>query len=269
MRYHRFPILIFIILLAVALVPARAWAVPSAPVQAPPDLEDWRAWVLHGQEDNLCPFIFNNGQEVKCAWPSRLALNMENNQGAFSQQWSVFAPTWVPLPGGKAMWPADVLLDGGKGVVVSRKGLPWIRLEPGDHLVEGSFSWTEMPEMIQVPAASGLVDLTINGRMVDFPVLDSTGRLWLQKRAASQDQENFLEVRIQRLILDGIPMRVVNNLKINVSGRAREVTLDGVLLENAVPMSIDSPAARAPGTGQPAQAPGPGRFLGNFPGHPL
>jgi hypothetical protein len=240
MRRHRISILL-VFLLAVALFPIQAWSAPPADVPAPSSLSGWRNWVLHGQEENLCPFVFNNGQDVKCAWPSRLTLNIENGQGGFRQQWAVFADSWAPLPGGRAMWPAEVLVDGQKSVVVGREGVPAVRLEPGEHLVEGRFSWPEMPEMIQVPAASGLVDLTINGRTIDFPVLDATGRLWLQKRAETQGQENLLEVRIQRLILDDIPMRVVNRLKINVSGRAREVTLEGVLLDQAVPMSIDSP----------------------------
>ena len=241
MRFPRFSMLLVFILLAAVLVPAPGWSALPATVQAPPELSAWRDWVLHGQEENLCPFVFNNGRETRCAWPSRLTLNVEDGQGSFDQQWAVFATTWVPLPGGKAMWPAEVLVDGQKGVVVERQGVPAVRLEPGEHHVDGRFSWTEMPETIQVPPASGLVDLAINGRTIDFPVLDETGRLWLQKRADAQGQENLLEVRIQRLIVDDIPMVVVNHFLINVSGRAREVTLEGVLLDKSVPMSIESP----------------------------
>ncbi|MBW2145124.1 MAG: hypothetical protein JRG75_12115 [Deltaproteobacteria bacterium] len=111
----------------------------------------------------------------------------------------------------------------------------------GKHRVEGTFVWDEMPEMIRIPNASGLVNLSIEDKVIDFPLLDGNGRLWLQKRKETAAQEERMEVRVCRLVNDTIPMRATTHLKINISGRAREIKLDGVLLDNFIPLSIKSP----------------------------
>jgi len=51
--------------------------------------------------------------------------------------------------------------------------LPFVYLDPGKHQVEGAFAWDEMPEMIDIPATSGLVALVLNDAPVDFPVLEA------------------------------------------------------------------------------------------------
>jgi len=137
--------------------------------------------------------------------------------------------------------PREVKVDGKPVPVVARKDLPMVRLMPGRHIVEGSFKWDEIPEMMNVPAASGLVLLSINGQPTNLPHLDDAGRLWLQQRAVAGSQDDRLEVKIYRLLDDTIPMQVTNLLKINISGQAREAKLDGILLEKAVPMSMQSP----------------------------
>ena len=136
-----------------------------------------------------------------------------------------------------------------------------VRLTPGKHMIEGSFAWNEMPEMMNVPAASGLVSLAIDGRRIDLPFLDDAGRLWLQQRAVAGSQEDRFEIKIFRLLDDTIPMQATNLLKINVSGQAREVKLDGVLLDKAVPMSLQSPLpARFSSTGELLLQVRPGRW---------
>src|SRR4051794_41303996 len=41
----------------------------------PKDLEDWRGWVLHGEEFRRCPFIASRAPTdrdvFRCAWPAR------------------------------------------------------------------------------------------------------------------------------------------------------------------------------------------------------
>ncbi|MDY6851010.1 MAG: hypothetical protein SV487_02900, partial [Thermodesulfobacteriota bacterium] len=209
-------------------------------IDVPPALKDWKGWVLYGLEDRLCPTSYKDGQAYHCLWPSRLKLSLETKGGRFSQRWLVFTQGWVPLPGGPGAWPKEVKLNGASVPVLGQNGAPFVRLKPGQALIEGLFEWGEMPETIQVPAASGLVSLNINGRLVDFPVLDRSGRLWLQRRVEAAGQEDRLEIRIYRLLSDTIPMMVTNHLKISVSGRAREIKLDRVLLDQAIPMSLKS-----------------------------
>ena len=118
-----------------------------------------------------------------------------------------------------------------------------------------------MPEMMNVPAASGLVSLAIDGLRIDLPQLDDAGRLWLQQRMVAGSQEDRVEVKIHRLLDDTIPMQVTNLLRINVSGQAREVKLEGVLLDKAEPMSMQSPLpARLLPTGELLLQVRPGRW---------
>lgn len=224
------------------LITVAAWAATAPDTESiPSSLEEWKPWVLHGKEDRLCPTSYNKGHIYRCIWPSRLELDLAKKGGRFTQQWLVFKEGWVPLPGTRGMWPQDVKVDGKSVPVLVKENTPSVRMTPGEHTLKGSFVWSEMPEMIRVPEASGLVSLSLNQKTVDFPLLDGKGRLWLQKRKAVRTQEERVGVRIYRLLNDAIPMQVTNLLKINVSGQAREIKLGGVLLKGFVPMSINSP----------------------------
>lgn len=240
-------VLVFIFAIFISTVAASA-APPFDLDSIPPSLEPWKAWVLHGEEDRFCPVSYNNGEEYKCLWPSRLNLDLDTKGGRFIQQWLVFAKDWVPLPGNRKIWPQDVKVDGKVVPVVEKEGIPCVYMTTGRHLLKGVFSWNEMPEIIRIPEASGLVSLAINRKQIDFPVLDTRGRLWLQKRNGIHAEGKRQEVRIYRLIDDTIPMQVTTYLKINVSGQARKIKLEKVLLKDFIPMSIKSPLPARLGT---------------------
>ncbi len=244
------------------LIMSLAQAAVSDTESIPPELERWKPWVLHGREAHFCPITYNNGEVFQCLWPSSLQLSLDPKGGRFAQEWQVFVKQWVALPGGgSTLWPRDVKVDGKAVPVIARGEFPMVRLTPGKHVIEGSFAWNEMPEMMNVPAASGLVSLVIDGRRIELPLLDDAGRLWLQQRAAAGTQEDRVEVKIYRLLDDTIPMQATNLLKINVSGQAREVKLDGVLLDKAVPLSMQSPLpARLSPTGELLLQVRPGRW---------
>ena len=118
-----------------------------------------------------------------------------------------------------------------------------------------------MPEVIRIPANSGLIKLNINDHPVASPVLDKKGRLWLQKRVQKVDKENRLEMRIFRLLDDGIPLTITSHLQIDISGQAREENLPDVLLKNTIPMALNSPLpARIGPRGQLMLQARPGRW---------
>ena len=82
----------FVFILAILISTVAASAAPPLDLDSiPPSLESWKAWVLHGQEDRFCPVSYNNGEEYKCLWPSRLNLDLDAKGGLFIQQWLVFA----------------------------------------------------------------------------------------------------------------------------------------------------------------------------------
>jgi len=207
----------------------------------PSALKPWKDWVLYGEEEKSCPTYYNNGEEYCCIWPSRLQLSLNEKRGNFEQQWLVLAEGWVPLPGNKDTWPMDVRVNGAEAPVIERNGSPHIRLTHGEYTVKGGFTWAQMPEMIPVPPASGIVRLTVDGKEVSSPLQEKDGRLWLKRTQAAQAVEDRMDVRVYRLITDNIPMEITTLLRVNVSGKARESVLENVLPDGFLPMEITSP----------------------------
>ncbi|MGD9364284.1 MAG: hypothetical protein PVH87_01225 [Desulfobacteraceae bacterium] len=229
--------------------------------EIPQELARWRSWVLHGHETALCPTAYDNGAVVRCQWPSRLMVDVKDDGGRFEQRWLMFANGWVNLPGSPEMWPDGVVIDGNAAAVVNRDGHPSVRLTPGEHLIKGRFYWPRMPEMMRVPPSIGLLSLTVGGQHIGAPVIDAQGRLWLQEREVQSGRQDNLQVRIFRLINDTIPMRVTTLVRLNVSGQAREIHLEDVLIQNAVPMELNSRLpARIDADGQLLVQARPGRW---------
>ncbi|MBT7084940.1 MAG: hypothetical protein HN931_02045 [Desulfobacterales bacterium] len=210
--------------------------------EIPKDLLKWESWVLYGMEERLCPSDYNDDDNIRCTWPSRLKLFVEPLKGRFEQQWLVYVKSWIPLPGDTDIWPSSVELNGKKIPVIKRSGIPFIHVSPGKHTVKGEFMWSRLPEMIKIPGATGLINLFINNNTVDSPIIDRSGRLWLQKQTMeSKKEEDKIETSVFRLLDDKIPMEVTSYIQINISGRAREISLGDILLKNSIPMSLKSP----------------------------
>lgn len=218
-------------------LPATAAESFDIPIQ----LKPWKPWVLHNMDARLCPTDYDRKDGYQCVWPSRLALFIKPVEGRFEQHVLVFAKSWLSLPGGGDIWPTAARLADQEVPVINRHGIPSIEVPEGEHVVSGYFAWQEMPEVIRVPTNSGVVELYINDNPVASPVLDQKGRLWLQRRAPKEEKENRLEMRIFRLLDDEIPLTITSHLQLDISGQAREENLPDVLLENAVPMRLESP----------------------------
>lgn len=250
MKYHRAGILFLSLILGLVWFEFASGQMPmetASPslgaadetMSAPEGLSKWSDWVLHGFEDQLCPSLYNDPSKTICAWPTRLALNLSPTGGRFRQEWLAETDSWAELPGGDRAWPGSVTVDGVQAPVLRLNGKPRVRILAGSRVIEGHFTWLgSPPETIHIPKAGGLIELTIDDRSIPYPLIDSSGRLWLQKRAKDEGEEERINVRVFRKIVDGIPMTVENLYRLDVSGRAREIKLDGVLLAGAVPMSV-------------------------------
>ncbi len=256
----------FLILVAFSL--SAEFSSASGILGIPDNLTEWQSWVLHGMEERLCPTDYNDSENYRCAWPSRLELYMEQKDGRFEQEWIVFADLWAPLPGEPGKWPMNVELDGKSVPVVNRNKVPFVWITRGKHRLKGFFEWSEMPETIQVPNSVGLINLFLNSNSVDSPVFDKTGRLWLQKQKGFKIRENRLEIRIARLLKDSIPMEVVNHIQMDVSGQSREIILNRILLKGSIPIQLESPvpARFSPDGGLMIQA-RPGRWTIKITSH--
>lgn len=217
----------------------------SAP-NVPPALQPWIPWVLEGgpegQDQRACPIDPADGARL-CAWPGRLELVLSVEGGTFAQVWQVFAESAVPLPGDADAWPLGVAADGAALPVVQRDGRPTVTLAAGVHRVSGRFAWDRPPDALLIPPMVGLVGLVRDGRAVPTPRLDRTNRLWLGEPAGSETERSGdrLSLEVYRRIQDSLPLEVLTRLRLEVSGGAREVRLDPVLLHGGIPLRIDSP----------------------------
>ncbi|MBN2384849.1 hypothetical protein JXQ70_18405 [bacterium] len=215
----------------------------------PPELEHWQEWVLHDRTGQLCPTSYNNGSQYWCSWPAHLALNIGSESGEFQQSWLIFDAMWVSLPGDSGTWPEGVRVDGSPAAVINGENGPAIYLEAGEHKVSGRFFWKQRPEMLRIPESIGLVELTLDAKRIQAPVFDQGGRLWLQKTTEVGSEQDRVELKVYRLVDDGIPVQITTRLHMQVSGRAREIKLADILLEGAQPMSISSPLPAMIGEG--------------------
>ncbi|MDX1516321.1 MAG: hypothetical protein R3288_05745, partial [Woeseiaceae bacterium] len=231
--------------LSVAALCLSALPLLAAEPYVPDELDGWRAWVLDGRDYRDCPFYFNRGaterNDFLCAWPETLNLEVDDDGGEFSQQWTVDAEdAWLPLPGTAEHWPDRVLANGAAVAVVERDGRPQVRVAPGRYRLSGRFEWDERPGVLVVPPQSGLVALTVNGRAVARPEILPNG-VFLGERERESEQRDAVSVQVYRLVSDDIPTRLVTRLQIDVSGSVREELFAAVLPDNFVPLSLYSP----------------------------
>ncbi|MBI4422897.1 MAG: hypothetical protein HY554_04185 [Elusimicrobia bacterium] len=224
-------------LLLLILAPA-AWAAPLSREEVPSALTPWVRWALDGREAALCPFLQGSADEKRCAWPGVLQLRLSERGGSFEQSFRVYAEDWAALPGEPGRWPQDVRVDGAAATVVSRNGLPAVRLKPGLRRVAGTLRWDAPPEVLRVAPETGLVALESMGRSVPFPVRDGQGRLWLQRAQTAAAQESHLEVSVHRRLVDDAPLTLVTRVQLKVSGKNREAVLGRSLPEGFVPVSV-------------------------------
>src|SRR5437867_4297843 len=218
-----------------------AAAEPVAREQVPEALRPWTDWVMHGHEEAFCSLLQGSTDRRQCAWPSRLTLDLDGRAGRFTQDWLVQRAGWVPLPGDAARTPLDVRADGKPAPVTVRGGVPSVRLERGAHTVSGVFAWDSLPELLPIPAETGLVSLALNGQPVAFPNRDPQGQLWLQRRAVASTEESRLDVVVHRRVIDDIPLQLVTRIELKVAGPGREMLLGRALPDGFVPLSLASP----------------------------
>lgn len=208
----------------------------------PSPLKPWVDWVLFDEKQRDCPFIHNKLDNKICAWPTRLELNISSTKARFSQSWQVFEKTWVILPGDKKHWPQSVSVNSRNVLVTERNKLPAILLNKGKYQIKGTLFWESIPESLQIPAETALVNLYIKGVKVSNPEINQHGRIWLanNSKTSIELETDKLSLDVYRLLDDRIPMRVVTHIDLQVSGSSREVNLGTVLLNAQIPVSLSS-----------------------------
>jgi hypothetical protein len=208
----------------------------------PEALRPWVPWVLAGDDGKpaLCPYAVGKKDELSCLWPSRLDLGLDGRGGVFTQEWFAYAEGLVTLPGDKEHWPLDVKVDGKPALVTDDGTLAKVMISAGRHVLAGRFAWDALPESLQIPTTTGLVNLTMAGKRVDFPLRDAEGRLFLGKKAAEADQADTVDVSVHRKLTDETPLQLTTRLVLAISGRSRELLMARALPMDFEPQSVES-----------------------------
>jgi hypothetical protein len=207
----------------------------------PPALNEWKEWVLFGNEKAFAPRPYNDVSKTISIWPSRLKLDTDASSGSWEVAVQLFAEDWVPLPGDDQTWPQAVQSDGKDLPVVEKNGKPSVRLPSGVHPLKGQFKWSEAPQKIAVPSTYGIVELTVSGQSIAVPNRDEQGYLWLKRQSATEDDQDDLTVQVYRVIEDGLPMWLRTRVDLTVSGKSREETIGNVLPEGWSLSSVSGP----------------------------
>jgi hypothetical protein len=238
--YQRLSLLL--LLLLSLLFAGQSFARTMSEAEVPEPLKPWIDWVLWEHQEQDCPMLYN-GTERRCIWPSELALDLMEKGGGFQQTLQVYRESQIPLPGDVKRWPMEVAVNGIAVAVTARDGSrPHIQLPPGSYRVAGRFQWQRLPESLPLPAASGLISLHINGQPEPHPELRN-GQLWLRGKtsASPRTPEESLNLELYRKINDDHPLQITTHLRLQVSGKQRELTLGKPLLEGFIPLAIRSP----------------------------
>ena len=220
----------------------------SGPVVAqdyvPDELEGWQQWVLKDKAYRKCSFYFDRkltGQDdFLCAWPGRLELDITPTGARFEQLWTLSGEEqWIGLPGNTEHWPDRVTANGRAVEVIWRAGVPSVLLQPGSWRLAGRFAWDERPAVLQIPAESGLLSLTLDGRAIERPELNGN-RVFLGERKTDSREADSVRAEVYRLVADGVPTELVTRLEIDVSGGVREESFGPLLPDGFIPLRLES-----------------------------
>ncbi len=214
----------------------------AADPYVPPELRNWERWVLHGQDHRQCPRFFNRATDSDafvCAWAEPLQLAVNARGGRFDLRVQAFAETWLALPGDGDNFPQEVSINERPVVVLEKDGQPGLQVAAGMHRISGRFSWTRRPETLRLPIFLALLDLNVDGKVIDNPERRGE-RLWLGEPRQQGEQPASLDIKVYRLLQDGIPMLLQSRIELVVGGAAREVVLGQALPDAFAPMALES-----------------------------
>ena len=251
MKHMKTPLRIFRLqlLCVLAMLAAPAYSAPDSKAkEIPVPLKPWESWAIWDVKDRECPTPCLDAKKRLPFWPSLLALQVDKTSGRLNLDITVFSETWLPLPGGKEVWPIEVKANGALIPVLDRKGRPSVLLQAGTYRIAGAYRWNEIPQRILLPREIGILRLTLEGNAVDSPVWDAQGFLWLKRDASTEEADkDFLSVKAYSLVEDGIPLWLRTEVELIVSGKSREEEI-GVILpdgwklaaaEGPIPVAVD------------------------------
>lgn len=202
---------------------------------------NWKPWVEARHQKIACAWEQGKKSTRFCYWLGELSLDMSERHLDFSFTAEILAANSVlALPGDKTSWPAQVLVNGKAARVLERSGKPYLSLDAGKYSVTGRFNWQRRPSSLLVPDNFVLLSLISSGKAQT--VNRQRGKLFFdrQKDTRLAQSTDSLTVDVYRYLQDAVPLRLQTQLKVSVSGKAREVNLGQVLANNLEVININT-----------------------------
>ena len=232
-NFHFFVIFYMLFTLTNTLFALEKEDIPSA-------LKEWEAWVLDDVKDLECPLHYQSNKRI-CSWPSIMSVELIDKRLDFNITWKLFKDnSKITLPGDRDNWAFDVKVDGKKAIVLDEGKHATLILDKGLHLISGTFEWKNSPKYLQLPQNIALVNLYKNGQKISQTRVDKNARLWFDDEGENSVQKGSVVVSIYRKVIDEHPMKMRTYLYLRVSGKARSVVLDGVMVDEFLPLSVHS-----------------------------
>lgn len=198
----------------------------TAGLASPTDLAQWQNWVLEKHRNIDCPWLMNEGSAHSCVWPGQLTMELKPSGLEFTLVVDVYSKeALIQLPGEDRYWPSQVTLNNEAAPVVRKNGRPYLSLASGHHEIQGHFSWRRKPGHLIVPTDIALISLSEAGH--SLPVNRRGGQVIFTSQGIQKEgvERDSLKVEVYRHLVDDVPMRLDTQLKLSVSGKAREVEL--------------------------------------------
>ncbi len=214
------------------------------PTSIPKPLAPWVDWVLYDSPQYNCPFFYNQYRKKTCAWPSKLILDLQKQQGHFDSYWQVYTQSYIKLPGNAKNWPQNVRVNNKPAIVINHQNIPTIKLDAGTYHIQGDFYWPQIPDSLTIPSQTGLISVSVLNKTIPFPMIKNQ-QLWLKSSDTGHGtplkQTDHLNLQVFRKVYDDIPLQLITHLSLDVSGKQREIKLPYALLDGFTPINLDSP----------------------------
>ena len=220
---------------------------PSNTVASP--LDEWRPWLSEKHPNIDCPWLMTGRNNRACVWPGQLDLQVNRQGASFFYRVDIFQKhAFIRLPGNAEHWPKAVSVNDKPAAVIERKGLPYLSLAAGKHIIEGKFNWQKLPGQLATPKDVAIVSLSVEGKAK--PLHQRNGYVIFAgtKAPVQKKTSDSLTIEVYRLLSDGVPLTLETLITLSVSGKPREVSFGRVMLEgtqltkirSAIPARIDA-----------------------------
>ncbi|WP_020406739.1 hypothetical protein [Hahella ganghwensis] len=218
--------------------------IPSVYAKAlvPAPLQPWTSWVLDRVENLDCTPLYHSAERKVCTWVGAASLNIDVQRLRFQFSVRMLEEGWQSLPGTDELWPQEVRVGGNRAPVVSRQGVPYVRLDSGTHTIKGVIRWSALPQSIRLPLSFAMIDLKPDKELEGRVYIDERNRLWLvREQVRTEPQTENLTARVYRKLVDSEPKNMEVVIQLEVSGSEREVMLQTLQLPGWTLVDFQSP----------------------------